>query len=85
MGFFYAGLSSGLPRDRALQQAQQRIREQHPDASPYLWAAPILSGEVSALHLPPSRTRHYALAALLLAGLILCITFYRRRARSRTF
>ena len=43
---FYKGLATGLPKDRALQQAQLEYLDGHSgsEASPYLWAATVLSG-----------------------------------------
>ncbi len=43
---FYAGLAKGLPKDRALQQAQVAYLDAHAgaEASPYFWAATVLSG-----------------------------------------
>ncbi len=57
MTHFYDALSDGQPRDRALQIAQQRIRRDNPDASPYVWAASVLSGNSATLALPPSSMR----------------------------
>ncbi len=46
MGAFYAGLAEGLPADRALQLAQVAYLDAHTgaEASPYYWAATVLSG-----------------------------------------
>ena len=43
---FYAGIAEGLPKDVALQRAQVAYIDAHSgaEASPYLWAATILSG-----------------------------------------
>lgn len=50
---FYEGLEKGLPKDVALQRAQIAYIDQHPgaEASPYYWAAPVLSGSTVPLPL----------------------------------
>ncbi len=78
MAHFYDALSDGIPRDQALQLAQQRIRRDNPDASPYLWAASVLSGHSTALALPPSRLPWY-LGASTLALLFFSLLYFRRR------
>ncbi len=78
MAHFYDALSDGIPRDRALQLAQQRIRRDNPDASPYLWAASILSGHSTALALPTSRLPWY-LGGGVFALLFLSLLYFRRR------
>jgi len=45
MTSFYRHLRAGDPKDRALRQAQLEYLENHPSrASPFFWAAPVLSG-----------------------------------------
>ncbi len=41
---FYRDLAAGLPKDEALQRAQQAYRTRHPDVSPFFWASPVLYG-----------------------------------------
>ena len=56
MESFYEGLESGLGKDEALQQAQLTYLEDHEGlaASPFYWAAPVLSGNPSPV---PLRSR----------------------------
>ncbi len=78
MTHFYDALAGGYSRDRALQIAQQHIRQDNPDASPYLWAASVLSGSSAALPMPPSRMPWYlAMGALTL--LLLAFLYLKRR------
>ena len=46
MDALYAGLADGLPKDEALRQAQLAYLDAHDglEASPFYWAAPVLSG-----------------------------------------
>ena len=47
MGSFYEGLGRGLAKDVALRQAQLAYLDRHSGlrASPFFWAAPVLSGD----------------------------------------
>ena len=68
MGSFYDGLKSGLGKDEALRQAQLAYLENHEGlaASPFYWAAPVLSGNPSPI---PLRSRiPWAWLALGIAG-----------------
>ncbi len=80
-GSFYRHLAEGLPKDVALQQAQQAYRAAHPDASPFLWASPTLYGSTAPVQLPQSRGLLFW--ALLVAGLALAAFFTYRRVRAR--
>ena len=80
---FYEGLTQGLAKDVALQRAQIAYIDRHPgaEASPYFWAAPVLSGDTRPVPLhAPAPTWPLALGGLALsagaAGLVW-------RARSR--
>ena len=57
MDAFYAGLAEGLPKDEALQRAQVGYVDRHAgaEASPWYWAAPVLSGDPRPLPLHPPR------------------------------
>ena len=66
----YAGLARGETKDQALRHAQLRYLDAHDGlaASPFYWAAPVLSGDPSAIDLdgpgPPWWTVIGALSAL---------------------
>ena len=53
MDAFYAGLASGLPKDRALQRAQLAYLDSHTglSASPFYWASFVLAGDPSPVDL----------------------------------
>ena len=52
---FYVHLRRGLPKDEALREAQLDYLRKHEGraASPFFWAAPVLYGNVSPVHLEP--------------------------------
>ena len=51
MDAFYGHLADGVPKDRALQRAQLAYLDAHDglDASPFFWAAAVLSGDPAPL------------------------------------
>ncbi len=68
---FYAGLADGLPADRALQRAQVAYLDTHDgaEASPYFWAATVLSGSPAPVPLgTPTSAWPWAAAAAAAAG-----------------
>ena len=69
MAAFYEGLAEGLDKDEALRQAQQTYLASHEgiEASPFFWAAPVLSG--SAAPVPLRRPSRWPWALLGLASL----------------
>jgi hypothetical protein len=87
MQAFYEGLRAGLTRDRALQHAQVEYLDTHDGlrASPYYWAASILSGDVEAIAFsspPPAPVGRAALWAIPIALLALGAgVAWRRRHR----
>ena len=80
IGTFYAGLTDGLPADRALQRAQVAYLDTHTGAaaSPYFWAATVLSGNPGPIPLRAPLPRWpWALGLLAAGGLAWRVT--RRR------
>ena len=80
VGTFYAGLTDGLPADRALQRAQVAYLDTHTGAgaSPYFWAATVLSGNPGPIPLrAPFPRWPWALGLLAAGGLAWRVT--RRR------
>jgi hypothetical protein len=86
MDSFYTGLRDGLTRDAALQRAQVAYLDTHEGlaASPFYWAAPILSGETSPLPLQGPNPLRSPLAMVLFAMLgvaVLAGVAWRRRTQ----
>lgn len=56
MGGFYESLADGQPKDEALRAAQLAYLESHEGlrASPFYWAAPVLSGDPAPIPFEPS-------------------------------
>ena len=54
MDRLYAGLAKGLPKDEALREAQIAYLDGHDgiEASPFYWAAPVLSGAPAPVPVP---------------------------------
>ncbi len=67
MGEFYNGLTQGLSKDEALQRAQLAYLEQSEGlaASPFYWAAPVLSGDPSPVPIDGTGGAGWILAVLL--------------------
>lgn len=83
MRTFYDGLSEGLRKDEALQQAQLAYLDGHHgiEASPFYWAALVLSGDVAPVPLrtPARPWGPIGVAAVVLVALGLAWTLARRR------
>lgn len=78
---FYDHLAEGLTKDVALQRAQQAYRQKHPDASPFLWAAPVLYGSSAPLAVaaaPPIRSWWWL--ALAAGGFLAFLLWFKRRS-----
>lgn len=70
IGSFYEALADGAPKDVALQRAQVQYLTAHGgvEASPFFWAAPVLSGNPAPIPLhPPSPVWPLALGGVALA------------------
>ena len=68
---FYKGLAAGLSKDRALQQAQIAYLDAHTgeSASPYYWAAAVLSGSPAPVPIqPPAPVWPWGVGAAVLAA-----------------
>ena len=68
---FYKGLADGLPKDRALQQAQVAYLDRHTGAaaSPFYWAAAVLSGSPTPIPLrAPAPVWPWSVGAVALAA-----------------
>jgi CHAT domain-containing protein len=85
MATFYQGLADGLRKDQAMRRAQlEYVRSTSGiSASPFFWASPIVSGDMSALY-QPARVKWPVMAAAI-AALILGIAwvFYRSHKNVR--
>ena len=70
MGAFYDGLADGLEKDAALRQAQMAYLASHDgvEASPFYWAAPVLSGSTAPVPIRRPRRWLWVLLGLALAG-----------------
>lgn len=70
MDKLYDGLAGGLPKDEALRRAQLAYLDSHDglEASPFFWAAPILSGAPGPIPLGEPRRWWIWVALLGLAG-----------------
>lgn len=88
MDVFYGALADGLPKDRALQQAQVAYLDTHDglEASPFYWGALVLSGDVAPVPLgtPGSGPWPFAVGLAVLAGGALAWTLARRRHARRS-
>lgn len=76
MDRFYAHLGDGLPKDRALQQAQLAYLDQHEGlaSSPFFWAAAVLYGDAAPVEIggaPSARVWIPVGLVLVLFGLLL--------------
>lgn len=83
MARFARNLAAGMPRLRALQQAQLATRRNY--GAPVYWAAPVLYGRIDPIELRPAPTGVplavlAGSAAIILAGLAL--RYRRRKAKS---
>ena len=70
---FYDGLADGLAKDEALRRAQLEYLDGHDgiEASPFFWAAPVLSGSPAPLPLEaPSSLPALALGVLAVVGVV---------------
>ncbi len=68
---FYEGLEEGLPKDRALQRAQVAYLDSHTgaEASPFYWAAAVLSGSPAPIPLQePAPVWPWSVGAVVLAA-----------------
>ncbi len=83
MEAFYRNLKKGLPKDIALQQAQLHYLDKAKDenASPFLWAAPMIYGDTASMTLKGPRSWWLPGLGLLLLGLL--YFGYRIRKRPR--
>lgn len=86
MDVFYAELAAGTPKDVALQRAQQQLIASHErlEASPFLWAGLVLSGDPSPVVIERSQP-DYIWIWTFIAGLLVgaAIWYYRRRFPDR--
>ncbi|MEO0471607.1 MAG: CHAT domain-containing protein [Bacteroidota bacterium] len=79
MQSFYRGLADGLPKDKAMQMAKQKMIQQ--GLPPFFWAAPVVMGDAS----PLSRGLPFWIWLMGLAAVLILIgLFLRRRAVART-
>ncbi|MEM9837041.1 MAG: CHAT domain-containing protein [Bacteroidota bacterium] len=84
MTYFYTFLATGMPKDRALAEAQRKYRRQHAGTyrdHPYYWSAFVLTGDTSPYSLRENgwHSGHWSLwGSLILVGLIL-MGFFRWR------
>ena len=82
---FYAGLADGLPKDEALQRAQIGYIDTHSgaEASPWYWAAPVLSGDPRPLPLHAPVAGWLRVLVALLGGVGTGWLAWRRRSSIR--
>ncbi len=82
MSYFYKALANGQAKDRAMQTAQQEYLATHSGirASPFFWAAPVVSGNTAPLR---TKTMNWAFMTwtLLLAATVLGIAWMTYRIR----
>lgn len=86
MKVFYDGLKRGLPKDVALQKAQLLYLDTNTglEASPFFWAAAILSGNTAPIHIEVSNPERKWLAiSIILFGVWVTWRFKRRRRYER--
>lgn len=84
MGAFYDGLADGLGKDAALRRAQLRYLDGHEgiEASPFFWAAPVLSGDPRPVPIQTPRPWGILIGLLAVVGLAWGLFSRSRRARA---